>query len=74
MMLICDALRDLVPFVQSKKCEKHSWKSVTFSKVADLHLQLLIKVTLLHGCFRRLLNFANGTKSRNTPQQHLSII
>ena len=28
------ALRDLVPFVQSKKREKHPWRSVTFSKVA----------------------------------------
>ena len=24
----CDALRDLVPFVQFKKREKHPWKSV----------------------------------------------
>ena len=31
----CDALRDLVPFVQFKKREKHPWRSVTFSKVAD---------------------------------------
>ena len=31
---ICDVLRDLVPFVQSKKHEKHLWKSVTFIKVA----------------------------------------
>ena len=31
---ICDALPDLVPFVQFKKREKHPWKSVTFSKVA----------------------------------------
>ena len=31
---ICDALRDLVPYVQFKKREKHSWRSVTFSKVA----------------------------------------
>ena len=30
---ICDALRDLVPYVQFKKREKHSWRSVTFSKV-----------------------------------------
>ena len=30
---ICDALRDLVPFVQFKKREKHPWKSVNFSKV-----------------------------------------
>ena len=26
-----DALRDLVPFVQFKKREKHPWRSVTFS-------------------------------------------
>ena len=31
---ICDALRNLVPFVQFKKREKHSWMSVTLSKVA----------------------------------------
>ena len=31
---ICDALRDLVPFVQFKKREKHPWRSVTFRKVA----------------------------------------
>ena len=30
---ICDVLRDLVPFVQFKKHEKHPWRSVTFSKV-----------------------------------------
>ena len=30
----CDALRDLVPLVQFKKCEKHSWRSVNFTKVA----------------------------------------
>ena len=28
----CDALHDLVPFVQFKY-EKHPWRSVTFSKV-----------------------------------------
>ena len=31
---ICDALRDLVAFVQFEKREKHPWKSVNFSKVA----------------------------------------
>ena len=30
----CGALRDLAPFVQFKKREKHPWRSVTFSKVA----------------------------------------
>ena len=37
---ICDALSDLVPFVQIKNREKQPWKSVAFSKV-----------TLLCGCF-----------------------
>ena len=27
----CDALHDLVPFVQFKKREKHPWRSVPFS-------------------------------------------
>ena len=30
-MKICGALRDLVPFVQFKKREKHPWRSVNFS-------------------------------------------
>ena len=30
-------LRNLVSFVQFKKCEKHPWRNVTFSKVARLH-------------------------------------
>lgn len=35
-MIVCDALRNLVPFVQLKQCEKHLWMRVTFSKVADV--------------------------------------
>ena len=38
---ICGALRDLVPFVQFKKREKHPRRSVNFSKVAGSSLQLL---------------------------------
>ena len=30
----CDALRDLVAFVQFENREKHPWRSVNFSKVA----------------------------------------
>ena len=29
----CDALHDLVPFVQFKKREKHPWRSVNFTKI-----------------------------------------
>ena len=35
---ICDALRNLVPFVQFKNFEKHPWRSITFSKVVGLTL------------------------------------
>ena len=31
----CNALRDLVPFAQFKKREKHPWRSVNFSKVQN---------------------------------------
>ena len=36
----CGPLRDLVPFVQFKKREKHPWRSVNFSKVAGFSPQL----------------------------------
>ena len=60
---ICDALRDLVPSVQLKKCEKHSWGSVTFSSVAGFSLNFTKSSTplWLFSCF---LNCINGTKSR----------
>ena len=32
---ICGVLLDLISFAQLKKREKHPWRSVTFSKVAD---------------------------------------
>ena len=64
----CGALRDLVPFVQFKKREKHSWRSVNFSKVAGFKNVTLLKLTLLHGRFSRFLNYTNGTKSPNTSE------
>ena len=61
---ICDALRNLVSFVQFKKqTNKKKWRSVTFSKPTTL-----LKVTLLHGCFSYFLNCTNGTKSRKASQ------
>ena len=62
----CDPLRDLVPFAQFKKREKHPWKSATFSKVVSWKPATLLKVTLLHRSFPRFLSFASGTKSCNT--------
>ena len=33
IIIICNVLRNLVPFVQFKKRDKHLWKSGIFSKV-----------------------------------------
>ena len=41
-LVICGALRDLTPFVQFKKREKHPWRSVTFSKVAGYELRKIM--------------------------------
>ena len=46
---------DLIPFVQFYKGKKHPWRSLTFKPA------ILLKVTLVHGCF---LHFTNGTKLR----------
>ena len=35
---ICGALRDLVPFAQFKKREKHPRRSVNFSKIAGFKI------------------------------------
>ena len=48
-----------------KKREKYPWRSVTFNKFSKVaNLATLLKVTLLHGSFRRFLNCTNGSKSR----------
>ena len=72
-MNICEALRDLVPFVQFKKREKHPWRNVNFNKVADLKPATLLKLTLLYGYFSRFLNCRNGTKSRNASLIPISV-
>ena len=61
---ICDALHDMVAFVQFKKRKKHPWRSVDFSLLKPA---TLLKLTFLHGCFSRFLNCTNATKSRNAP-------
>ena len=40
---MCDALSDLVPFVQFTECGKHPWRSVGFSKKPAKSLQLYEK-------------------------------
>ena len=45
---IWDALRDLVPFVQFRKREKHPWKNVTFSKIAGA--SHIIKIQYRFSC------------------------
>ena len=48
---LCDVLRDLVPIVQFKKREKHPWRSVTFSKVADFHPAQMVSNFAMHRIF-----------------------
>ena len=42
----CYALRNLVPIVQFKKCEKGPWRNDTFSKVAGLY-QIAKRITVI---------------------------
>ena len=51
---ICDALRNLVTFVQFKKREKHPWRSVIFSKVQAWY-QLAQNITY-YSAFHSLRN------------------
>ena len=61
LILIVDALRNLVPFAQFKKRENIHGGVLLLVKLQAT----LLKVTLLIGCFSRFLNCTNGTKSRN---------
>ena len=48
-----DAMRNLVPFAQFKKHEKHPWRSVTFAFKLQASAYYYTIRTLLHGCFSR---------------------
>ena len=61
-VIIWDVLRNLVPFVQLKKRERRPWRSVTLTKFSGFSNATLPKVTLLYGCFSRVLNYTHGTK------------
>ena len=56
--IICDALRDLVPFVEFKKREKQPWRSVTFSKMM-MHCSWCITILEYTGQSRNFENVIN---------------
>ena len=60
---ICDAFRDLVPFIQFKNMKNAHGKVLLLVKLGCN----LVKVALLHGCFSSFLNCTNGTKSCKAP-------
>ena len=60
---ISDALRDLLPFVQFKKREKHPCRVTWRLKPATL-----LQATLLRGSFSRFGNCTNATKSGRVSQ------
>ena len=41
---MCNALRDLAPFVQFKKREKHQWRSDTFATLGVFHLFKIVQM------------------------------
>ena len=55
MIKVYHVLHNLVPFVQLKKCEKHPWRNVIFSKVTGLQV-----ILLLIGVLNFLINFSNS--------------
>ena len=56
--------RDLVPFVRFKKHEKQYGGVLLLVNLHTSACNFILKVTLLHGCFSRFLNYTNGTKLR----------
>ena len=65
---ICDALRDLVLFVQFKKREKHPWRNVNFSKVAGWSLLLLLVL------LKRMTEFFNQQYLQNGLTDRFDIV
>ena len=53
-------MHDTVPVVQSKKCRKNPWRSIT-----------LLKVAIFRGCFSYFLNCTNGTKLRKASRIYI---
>ena len=62
-----DELRDLLPFAQFKKREKHPWRSVTFSKQA---LACNFVQVTFRRCFSRFFYCTNGTQSHNASNMY----
>ena len=66
---ICDALRDLVPFVQFKKREKHPCRSVNFSKVTNgiksLNASHISTCTVAFNCLGKIKAVKTPVKSNN---------
>ena len=60
---ICDALRDLLPFVQFKKRENIHGGILLLVKLTLLLALLLLKATFHHGYFLCFLNCTNCNKS-----------
>ena len=59
---ICDALHNLVPFVQFKKRKKHPWMSFIFSRTEAYNF---IESKTPPWVFFKFLNCTNDIKSRN---------
>ena len=68
--MTCDALRDLLPFVQFKKREMHPWMSFTFSKVTGFYN--FTQTNTPSWVFYTFLNCTNGSKSLKASHIYLN--
>ena len=66
-------LRDLVPFVQFKKCEKHPWRSVNFSKVAGFSLTSQISIVFFRYS-SDILGKHLGSRKRRPNKREYSVL
>ena len=62
LLIICDALRDLLPFVQFKKREKYAWRSVTFCNFTKINTPPWV-----------FFNFLNHTNHRTKRASHFNL-
>ena len=66
-MNICDVWRNLVPFVQFKKREKHHGEVLLLVKFQVSACNFTKRIAFHHGCFSHFLNCTSVTESRKAP-------
>ena len=64
-LIFCDALRDLIPFVQLKKCEKHPSRIITVSNAWKYNTRNIISFSVSKTSFILLMTPIESTNNQN---------